>query len=285
MILVNGKKVEIEYFPNRESKVKEFEAMTKNNVVELFYEDDRDLIHLWFVKLEINNIQKHILTSEIFNRLIIWYMPYSRMDRKIKGDLYTLSYTCAFINALFFNRVFVIDPHSGKNYLGEATIDRAKAIYPIPSWLPQIINETGFDKNKDCLVFPDKGALLRYHDYFKHGLLNTCYFVKERNETTGKIEKMELAEPLPEYAKKAIIIDDICSYGGTFIKAGDLLKEKGIKDITLVVTHLENSVFSGNLLLNSSPIDRIYTSNSMIRAEVPTSKIKVLPVNLDDYLK
>jgi ribose-phosphate pyrophosphokinase len=269
MILVNGKGVEIQYFPNKESKVKEFEVLGKN-VVELFYEDDRDLIHLLFVR---DHIKKSKCTT-----LIIHYMPYSRMDRKIEGDVFTLITVCGFINVLEFDDVIVIEPHSNKTM---SLLYDAKAIYPIIDWLPQIIIDTDFCDN-DCFIFPDESALERYFGMlviFQPGM-NYRSFKKLRNEQTGQILEMKLTSDLPQGCQKCIIIDDLCSKGGTFLWAGNILRENGVKDITLVVAHLEDTVFDGELLTGTSPIDRIYTSNSIIRSE-PHRKIIVLPIKID----
>jgi phosphoribosylpyrophosphate synthetase len=58
-------------------------------------------------------------------------------------------------------------------------------------------------------------------------------------------------------------MDDLCSYGGTFVRAGHLLKEGGSGNIDLLVAHCEGSVTQGDLAKITSPIKRIYASESM----------------------
>ena len=295
MILVNGKQVEVEYFPNKESKVKEFPvSVLPKNVVELFYEDDRDLIHLSFVT---DYIDEHSYSTPRY--LVIHYMPYSRMDRRIEGDMYTLKYISRFINNLRFTNVYVVDPHSmvtpcllfvNPQSINWNTATGPIVIFPIIDWLKIIMEETPFYQPIDCVVLPDKGAYNKYYDTIKPFMfddINVRTFHKERCPTTGKILDMKLIEPyptLPAGCENVIIIDDLCSYGGTFLWAGDILREMGVKDITLVVTHLEESVFDGSLLNDDSPITRIYTSNSMIRTQTHP-KINILPINIEKYIK
>ena len=61
-----------------------------------------------------------------------------------------------------------------------------------------------------------------------------------------------------------IIVDDICSYGGTFYYTlKELRKHEHIRRISLYVSHCEKSVFEGKLY-NETDIDMIYTTNSIL---------------------
>lgn len=269
MILLNKQEIITEQFPNKETKVKDFEnIIQENNLLEFFYREDGDLIRLMFVKSRLD--EQHVGC-----KLLIHYMPYSRMDRKIEGDLFTLKYVCQFINNLKFDKVFVIEPHSAKT--GEL-LDNSIAIYPALEWLPQIMKDLNFTEN-DRIVFPDKGAAARYKDSRYE---NVCIFEKTRNPATGRIENMVLKEGTLSKGAKCIIVDDLCSTGGTFLWAGSILKEMGASDISLMVTHCEKSVFNGKLLDEDSPIDRIYTSTSMMNEADP--KINYINLNAEKYV-
>lgn len=269
MIRLNEKEIITESFPNKETKVKDFDsAIDKNNLIQFCYQEDGDLIRLMFVKSRLDE-------EKVNCRLLIHYMPYSRMDRKITGDLFTLKYACQFINRLNFEKVFVVEPHSQKT---TEFLNNSVAIFPAIDWIPQRMKELAFTEN-DRIVFPDKGAADRYKDC---GYENICVFEKTRNTATGHIENMVLKEgTLPEGAK-CIIVDDLCSAGGTFFRAGSILKEMGAGDISLMVTHCEPTIFSGKLLDENSPIDRIYTSNSMMNEKHP--KINYINLNIEHYV-
>jgi ribose-phosphate pyrophosphokinase len=287
MILVNNKKIEVEYFPNKESMVKDFECGYEN-VVELFYEDDRDLVHLVFVAYHMRmEIQGQKLCAACVpyvrvkdlplytNTLIIHYMPYERMDRKIENNIFSLDAASGLINSLKFDKVIVVEPHSNKTI---AYLNRPEAIFPSVEWLPQIISSIQFDKNVDCIVFPDEGAKKRYsHTFLSSGVLSIIQFNKKRDPQTGELFDFECLDKLPEGCKKSIILDDLCSRGGTFLRVGQILRDMGVEDISLVVPHLEQTVFEGELLKDNSPINRIYTSNSMIRKNTH-NKIIELPI-------
>jgi ribose-phosphate pyrophosphokinase len=203
-------------------------------------------------------------------------MPYSRMDRQIGDDLFTLSYICEFINELKFDKITVVDPHSDQTL---KLLKNANAVYPVKQWLPNILLEIGFNLNFDCIIFPDKGAKLKYQGMMSDVLIRRS-FMKVRNPVTGVIESTTLEYKLPKDCKKCVIVDDLCSKGGTFLWAGKILRQNGVEDITLAVSHCEDSVFEGSMFEPYSTINRIYTSNSILS---PGSyrNIKVLPVNYE----
>lgn len=271
MLILNGKKINMERFPNHETKVKDFEndIVKEQNVLEFRYATDGDLITLMFVK-------KRLDEFNVPCTLFVWYMPYSRMDRKIEGDLYTLQYVCEFINWLNFVKVVVMEPHSAKTM---QLLQRAKDIYPVKDWLPIVQKEVGFTE-KDHVVFSDKGAAARYvsSDY-----ANVCIMEKNRNPLTGAIGGMYLKEGKVNPGAKCIIIDDLCSRGGTFIAAANILKSLGAGEIYLLVSHCEENVFTGILLTEESPIDRVYTSTSIMSKEHPN--ISYMDVDVTNYVR
>ena len=82
--------------------------------------------------------------------------------------------------------------------------------------------------------------------------------------------------------KKVLIIDDICCTGGTVLEASKVLKRKGASEIRLFVAHCENNVIKYDIVRETSPIDRIYTTDSIIRnydiPEIKTMRIIFKPL-------
>jgi len=268
MILLNNQQIITEQFPNNETKIKDFDTIIQqDNIIQFTYHDDGDLIRLMFVKQRLD--EENVLAV-----LFINYMPYSRMDRKIEGDLFTLKYVCRFINSLNFEKVFVLEPHSQNTV---EMLNNSIAIYPALEWLPEIMKQLNFTEN-DRIVFPDKGAAARYQD---SGFENLCLFEKTRNPQTGRIENMFLKEGTVPQGAKCVIVDDLCAAGGTFLWAGSILKDMGASDITLLVTHCEPTVFKGKLLDEDSSINRMYTTTSMMNTQNP--KINYITLNIENY--
>lgn len=66
--------------------------------------------------------------------------------------------------------------------------------------------------------------------------------------------------------EKVLMIDDICSYGGTMFYSAKKLKELGAGDIDMYVSHCENSILDkerGHLFDDPELIHMVYTTDSI----------------------
>lgn len=258
MIYFENTPINFETFPNGEIRIANPEAIIAgHHVVTLKYESDADLIKLMFVKRyldEVNNAYGTGLTKT--TTLKIAYMPYSRQDRVQNGSAFTLKYVCDFINALGFNKVFVFESHSDVTC---ALLERAEAVELTAFVVAGAMDQLGFDLEKDGLFFPDAGAQKRYAGKFQ--AKNQLVGFKQRDFSTGKIGSLEiLGNAVPE---RVLIIDDLSSYGGTFLMSAEALAARGAKEIYLAVAHCENSVYEGKMI-KSDLITGIYTTNTIL---------------------
>lgn len=278
MIIFNGKALSITHFSNSECRIRELSSYIKDkNIVEFIFETDKegykvneDLMNLLFVSSELMQHYKNVISSI----LVFWCMPYQRMDRKCIGDIFTLDPICEYINWLNFDEVIVVDPHS------EVTlklIKNSRAIYPLIDWLPKIKEQIDFSEADDYIVFPDKGAAKRYINYNLG--TNICFCEKERNKITNFIEDSKIINGDVKKGCKCIIVDDLCSKGDTILKCCELLKELGVDEIYVVVTHCEPNILSNPVFLNNySLIKKIFTSKSNMSKS--HYKIEYLDINI-----
>jgi ribose-phosphate pyrophosphokinase len=258
MIKVNGKEVEFIQFPNGETKL--VEESIEKGVALMFpkisfkYQDDSDLIKLMFVKNYLDSLGG--IGGET---LTIYYMPYSRMDRSENNSAFTLKYIANFINYLNFERVRVVEPHSD---VTPALINNVKPLYIGFDLLPIVMDSIGFNKNKDYIFFPDAGAGKRYASLkgFKQLVGH-----KHRDFQTGEIKSLKVVGELPEFPEnsKVLIVDDLSSYGGTFLHSAKALKHIGFDKVYLQVAHAEDSIFDGQLF-KTDFVDGIYTTNTIL---------------------
>jgi ribose-phosphate pyrophosphokinase len=151
-------------------------------------------------------------------------------------------------------------------------LDRAQGTYPVAGVVEKVLDSI---TEPVVLVFPDAGAAKRYAKMFagQEHLIGE----KTREFATGKITGLSITKPeawVCGEVKRAIIVDDLCSRGGTFLEAGQALRENlGFTQVELCVTHLEANVYNGKLLDDGSPIDHIYTTDAMVRGCVDDKKI------------
>lgn len=267
MIWLNGIQLEFETFPNGETKVNGEliqTALLKQLIDEMYimqfkYEKDSDLIQLMFVKRHLDSITHNK------SQLEIHYMPYSRMDRVEGYSVFTLKYMAEFINSLNFDNVIVFEPHSD---VTTALLNNCHDYYLTSNILKKVVEQIGFDKDKDYLFFPDATAQKRYGKI--KGFKQMVGF-KKRDFETGKIEGLMVVGDVAPQKKgyKVIIVDDLCSYGGTFLLGAKKLKERGAGDVHLIVGHCEDSIYKGNLLDakygEEELITSVHTTDSIIQ--------------------
>jgi len=264
MLQLNGHVLRFDTYPNGETKVPPLHKFVNGDgsLEEVFFrwESDADLVCLCMVG---DYLRRHFFPS----RLEIAYMPYSRMDRLEGGPDWEKSYACAvravqnLIDSAFPRSDKIVwDPHSA------ATLDwdHCHAVYPNKLMFLKMAKQIDFNPVLDYIVFPDKGALERYGDALPLGGLyqtpamggfyNTVALEKKRNYENGRIESLGFCPDFsgfpsfdPQERRQAIILDDLCSYGGTFVKAAELLHSVGFDKVHLLVTHLEPACLKGNL--------------------------------------
>ncbi|WP_173714696.1 ribose-phosphate pyrophosphokinase [Clostridium beijerinckii] len=248
--------MEVKKFPNGESLINSQELNIKEwvNTIKLKFESDNDITHLIFLK-------EHLDELNIKCNLIIPYMPYSRMDRTEGFTVFTLKHLCRLINNLNFEEVSIYEPHSD---VCVALLDRVKVIN-MSAILAKDLLEKVEDKNDSVyLVYPDAGAAKRYGKQIEYEKILTAN--KERDFKTGFINKLEINGIVESKNFKAIIVDDLCSKGGTFILTAKKLKEMGATEIYLVVTHCEDTIFDGEIL-KTDLITKVFTTNSILSKE------------------
>lgn len=265
MIYINGEEVKINKFPNNETyfDIKDINVQKCDDVeIKLKYRSDEDLVHLMMIKDYFDEINKRC-------NLFMPYIPYSRMDRTEGKRVFTLKTICRMINSMNFERVIVHEPHSDVSI---ALLDRVEVIDITLILAKAVLDEVKANYSDSIyLVFPDAGAEKRYSKDLKWK--NKLTAVKERDFETGRIENLKLigAEDICK-GFTAIIVDDLCSKGGTFMLTAKELKEAGANEIYLVVTHCEDNIFNGEILATDL-IKKVYTTDSILSKE--HEKIKI----------
>lgn len=254
MIKLNGEVVNFGHFPDGTTLMKQdvTHGLYKNGAkIEWFFENNEELIILFY-------LTKHLRENGIKDiYLDLPYIPNARQDRvKNSEDVFTLKYFADIINYLDFNCVQVMDAHSN--------VSTALINHIVPCEPKVYIGKAIWNCNPDILFFPDEGAMKRYSSM---ATIEYAFGIKKRNWETGKIEGLDVAGCIDKIKNsKILIVDDICSKGGTFYHSAKKLKELGAKEIYLYVTHCENTILEGELL-TSGLVEKVYTTNSIFTKE------------------
>lgn len=260
MIKINNKLITQAHFPDNSLKIKtdyidfDFDlswmgVSHSGKILTWHYESDAELFTIICIRKHFNH-QDMILEMP--------YCPHARMDRvKNKNEFFTLKHFADVINSLNFSEVRIYDPHSN---VCTALINNVVVTHPVNE-----INKTLKEINSENLVafYPDEGAMKRGTDYLTGAY---AFGIKKRDWNTGQILGLELMNKEVVMNRDVLIIDDICSRGGTFYHSAKALKEAGANKIYLYVTHCENTILEGELL-TSGLIEKVYTTDSIFTKE------------------
>lgn len=256
MIKINGKRVEISHFPDGTLLVKELIPSSEKVVLTWLFESNEELVALFF-------LTKHLRAGGVKNiELELPYIPNARQDRvKREEDVFTLKYFAQMINALEFSRVKVLDPHS---YVSEALLDRIDIQSP-KQYVEKVIERLEQEGNSKILMFyPDEGAMKRYSAMFDRPY---AFGIKKRDWVTGDIKGLDVSGQTEELlGSTVLIVDDICSRGGTFYFSAKKLKELGVSKVYLYISHCENTILEGEIL-ESGLVEKVFTTNSIFTSQ------------------
>ena len=259
MIKVDDIVVEARRFPDHALLVKALTLKGHGRIcnIEWKYEDDSELFTLICLRKHYSQAEAH---------LWMFYCPHARMDRvKNAGDVFTLKYFAEVINDLNFKQVNILDPHSN---VCTALINNVRVLSP------EDYIQTAIDTcNPDMLFYPDEGSQKRYSGMIRK---EHAFGIKKRDWATGEIEGLDVAGCADKIKdSRILIVDDICSRGGTFYHSAKKLKELGAKEIYLYITHCENTILEGEVL-TSGLVEKVYTTNSIFTKE--HEKIEVFEI-------
>lgn len=231
--------------------------LPENEDVNVLWEFQRsnELVELMLL---VNAIRQRDIHARI--HLTMPYVPFSRQDRvHVKGEPLSIAVLANVINSLKFESVTIMDPHSD---VTPALLERCVVISQheifgkmLRTW-----------PNRFILIAPDGGALKKIYQLAKEvPCLDVIKCSKRRDVRTGEIDGVTVPEYYVQYAHhEAVIVDDICDGGRTFVELAKALIERGCesKRISLMVTH---GFFTKGLEVFDGLIDHIYTRKGLVK--------------------
>lgn len=178
--------------------------------------------------LMLTDILKRYANRDAYFTLNLGYLPYARQDRLFKRESFSLKVFCNLINSLGFDKVLVSDCHSE---VGLALLNNVKHKTQLQclSYKKETHN---LAHRAEVIVAPDAGAAKKAQeiaDYYGKPMVQ-C--LKTRVGDTISIQVLGDIT-----GKVALVVDDICDGGGTFLALAGALAGKAPKELNLYVTH------------------------------------------------
>lgn len=286
MLYLNDNEVKFIILPNQEKRLDlplEFINNLHENIVLWTYETDASIFELLLFDEVMTKLEHRY-------KLVIGYMPYSRMDRVHEANTaFSLKVIVQLLSeqTSALEEVFVLDPHSPEtlNKFKEFGMKVQEIDYSLADEVMEFAN---VNLDKTWIVFPDKGAANRY-DYYKYPNVIICE--KTRNFATGAIESVKVETSSNTFITKEmkpnlIVIDDLCSYGGTFIKVLEAIEKHpdiNFDEAWLIVTHAEKAMEEGKIL---EKYDKVFCTDSIsVPAESKDMTVEKFTENATVYFK
>lgn len=245
------------------------DEINKYTRIEFRYKDNESLFKLLLLD---NVLERNNLSVDYY----FWYLPYSRMDRiKEDGTAFSLEIIANLINNLkSANKKYTLDAHSDVSLALVRNIKELGKDFSFHNEvIKRVLKSEDFDE-KTILVFPDAGARKRFEnkvDLSKVKNIITCD--KSRDFQTGQIKEIianfEKRENQSDDFKNIFVIDDLCSYGGTFVGVkvaiNKIIKDNKAK-YNLIITHCEDVILKGQVL---NEYEKVFTTDSLLTIEHP----------------
>lgn len=241
-------------------------------IFKVYYKNDIDLMRVALMK----NALQNLFGYKISYNLWIPYHPYARQDRVCAdGDAFSLQVVVNLINSIGFDKVYVSDPHS--NVLAGMYPAGVLEIRTQDLLLSDVIrtNCNYAKSNHLVLIAPDEGAfkkteaMLDKFTYSKFAKVSMVRCFKKRDPLTGKILSVESLDEIPNEPVTAVVVDDICDGGGTFIALIDSLKDRfnESSQFYLCVTH---GIFSKGVdVLKEHGYTNVFAANDLTQYNQP----------------
>lgn len=203
----------------------------------------------------------HLIPPHLASTLVLPYLPYSRADRRFQeGDCNGLKTFGDIFNwSGSFGRIRTLDVHSFRARKCIGPLDNISPEPFVAQAMTDVHKRTG---SFPVVLLPDEGAK-------RYAIKDALQCAKKRDAKTGKLTGFKV----PEFEQtSALIVDDICDGGGTFIglakeirrqrlhgRKRELLTDQGLK-LYLYVTH---GIFSKGLRELLDWFDKVYTTDSV----------------------
>lgn len=205
--------------------------------------------------------------------VIMPYFAYAKSDRITpEGSSLNAKLMANLIKTAGADSVIAVNIHS----------KTAESFFTVPlahlSVMPLLAEEFKELKERDLKVIsPDLGGVERVKEFARALGVSDMVIIKKTRPAPDKVKVLEVSGDVKN--KNVVIVDDMIQSGGTMLKAIDVLKKRGAKDIYIAVAHF---LFSGpalELIAKNKDIKKVIITNTIFPSKKLPQKFKIVKVD------
>lgn len=263
--------LEIYIFPDGEKRIRVLERVVDEHCVVVQSTStpaDQNYMELFFIVDAIKRSGAKAVTA------VIPYLGYQRQDHIFRdGEAVSLEVVIRTLEAVGMDKLILFDLHSIK--IPELFHIPVSHLSALPLFAEKI-KKNGWTNSDTALVSPDMGGVRRIKilSEMLSGMPYTS-IVKNRNLATGKLTAERVEGKLK---KRALIVDDMISSGGTIITAANVLLKNGVSEIYVFATHPVFSDAAPEVLQKSAAQKVFVTDTIEVSKEKQFSKLEILSI-------
>lgn len=186
--------------------------------------------------------------------LFLPYLPYSRQDRVCnRGEAYSVK-VLAWMLVQAVDKVITYDVHSN---VPLSIMDHKLKVLNNVREVHDFVQFVLPQGKKLALICPDAGMAKKAERLFETGQFDTIVYCSKQRKN-GTVVIGDIHNNL--MGMTAVVVDDICDGGATFIELGKKLRERHVDEMHLFVSH---GIFSNGVGKLKEMYKYIGTTNSM----------------------
>ena len=199
---------------------------------------------------------------------VIPYYGYARQDRKHTGRVpITARLVANLLETAGADRVLTMDLHAGQiQGFFNIPVDNLRT-----DWIFAEHIQANFERLDDAIIVsPDAGGAVRARMVAERLDMPLAILEKRRSMDGSDVQVMNVIGYVA--GKRAILVDDILSSGGTMVKAANTLIQRGAEEVFAYCTH---GTLSGDALelVAESPLKRVVLTNTIFHQRADESEI------------
>jgi ribose-phosphate pyrophosphokinase len=197
------------------------------------------------------------------------YLAYARQDKEESGRGLGIAWVGQLLRASGVDELITIDIHSRR--AAELLAMPVTSISPAELFAAELKRSDLIDAT---IVAPDEGAMERSRAVAKAAGIDSPIAHMRKERTATGVSHIEL---VGEVGHRVVVIDDILDTGGTLVSCCHELLRRGVKEITIMVTH---GLFTGQGWRELLPlVNDLYVTDSVPAiANRPREGVRVISI-------